>query len=172
LALLDTIGPEIKDDWRTQVQNDTIPPEPFSIELVFGQTAKGEKYYIVFSTSDKQTGISHYEVLEERTEDASWFSFGAATAPWVTVPGPVYILSDQTLSSIIRVKAVDKAGNEYLTSLQPSRQMNDNTADILLYVLGGLALFMAIGAVLLVIRKLQRVRTLSKSSSEDNQILL
>jgi membrane protein YdbS with pleckstrin-like domain len=30
-----------------------------------------------------------------------------------------YVLKDQTLKSIIRVKAVDKAGNERIVSLQP-----------------------------------------------------
>lgn len=158
LTMLDTIGSEIKDEWRTRVQDDQIPPEPFSIELVTGETAVGERSYIVFSTTDKQTGISHYEVLEERVEDASWFSFGAVTAPWETVSGPVYILKDQSLSSIIRVRAIDKAGNEYMASLQPSNMSKSSSSQSMLLIVGGLALLMCLIVFGLVIRKVLVLR--------------
>jgi hypothetical protein len=125
--LLPSIGSEIVDPWRDAIQADEFPPEPFSVELTYGMTAQGSKHYIVFNTTDKQSGLSHYEILEESIEEARWFSFGATTAPWVTVSGPVYILQDQSLRSVIRVKAVDKAGNEYIATLQPS-SMSQNSS--------------------------------------------
>lgn len=119
LTLADTIGSEIRDDWSTVVADDTLPPEEFTISLERGDGVSfGDEYYIVFNTTDKQTGISHYEVIEESTAEARLFSFGAATAPWVRARSP-YTLNDQTLRSVIRVRAIDKAGNEYIATLQP-----------------------------------------------------
>lgn len=114
----------IVDDWRTDVNADDVPPEEFSITLerdAAGITANG-KYYIVFNTTDKQTGLSHYEVIEEPIDQMSLFGFGAATAPWQEVRSP-YVLRDQTLNSAIRVRAIDKAGNEYVASLLPSEDI-------------------------------------------------
>jgi len=174
LTLLDTIGSEIKDDWRIQIQNDQIPPEPFSIELVRGETVEGDRHYIIFSTTDKQTGISHYEVLEEAVEDARWFSFGAVTAPWQIVSGPVYILKDQSLTSVIRVKAVDKAGNEYIASLQPTNTPNYVNGSNILVVIGLFALIALIVVLLLIIRKLFRYKKMNRKLTDedaDNNII-
>ncbi len=113
-----TIGSEILDPWREDVLADDIAPEAFSITLERDEFAFNGDYYIVFNTTDKQTGLSHYEVIEESVEEAGLFSFGAATAPWEKVRSP-YVLKDQTLRSVVRVRAIDKAGNEYLATLAP-----------------------------------------------------
>jgi hypothetical protein len=118
ITLNPTIGGEIVDDWRTAVGADTVPPEAFSISLEQDQSIFENRYFIVFNTTDKQTGISHYEVIEESAKEASIFSFGAATAPWQEVRSP-YEVRDQSLRSVIRVRAIDKAGNEYVATLVP-----------------------------------------------------
>ncbi len=118
LALSDNIGSEIIDTWRTDVQADEVPPEEFSVTLERDDKTFGGQYYIVFNTTDKQTGLSHYEVIEESAAESKLFSFGAATAPWVTTRSP-YVLNDQTLRSVVRVRAIDKAGNEYVATLIP-----------------------------------------------------
>jgi len=116
--LYDEVGEEIRDEWTTIITADTIPPEPFEITLHEGDLATDGKYFIEFNTTDKQSGLSHYQVMEEHDLKNSFFMFGAATAPWITTRSP-YVLKDQTLRSIIRVKAVDKAGNEYIATLLP-----------------------------------------------------
>jgi hypothetical protein len=118
ITLNQVVGNEIVDDWREVVAADTIPPEAFSITLERDDFAFNQEYYIVFNTTDKQSGISYYEVIEELPEQARLFGFGAATAPWLETRSP-YILKDQTLRSTIRVRAIDKAGNEYIATLPP-----------------------------------------------------
>jgi Cohesin domain len=72
------------------------------------------KSFLVFATTDKKSGIDHYEVQESRlhiTFDKSWV---VATSP--------YLLSDQNLHSFVYVRAYDKAGNfrtEILSPLYP-----------------------------------------------------
>jgi hypothetical protein len=118
VQLSGVVGNEILDDWRLAVNADEIPPEEFTITLEKDEFAAEGKYYIVFNTTDKQTGIDRYEVIEESAAEAGRFSFGAATAPWLEARSP-YVLNDQTLRSTIRVRAIDKAGNEYVATLVP-----------------------------------------------------
>jgi len=121
ISLTNNLGATIVDEWRDEVNNDDIPPEEFTIELVKGDgISYGDQYYITFNTTDKQTGLSHYEVIEETTEDVRLFRFGAATAPWVRTENNVYVLKDQSLRSTVRVRAIDKAGNEYIATLAPT----------------------------------------------------
>lgn len=122
LALTDNIGSEIKDPWSGVVADDTISPEPFSITLEHDATTFNGKYYIVFNTTDKQTGLSHYEVIEETPSDSSLFRFGAANSPWVEARSP-YVLKDQSLESVVRVRAVDKAGNTYIAAFVPDESL-------------------------------------------------
>ena len=113
-------GSGIVDTWREDVQADSVPPEDFSLTLERdpeGIFFNG-KNFIVFSTADKQTGISHYEVMEEPVLEFSTFTWGEADAAWIRTESP-YVLTDQSLNSIIRVKAIDKAGNEYIATLIP-----------------------------------------------------
>jgi len=79
---------------------DDIPPESFSPEVTSDPNAFNGKYFLIFSTQDKNSGIDHYEVKE------GW-------GKWVVVESP-YILEDQELKSRIKVKAIDRAGNERL----------------------------------------------------------
>lgn len=139
LALNDGIGSEIKDPWRGAVEDDVVVPEPFSISLERGETSFNGDYYIVFNTTDKQTGLSHYEVIEESSADSKLFSFGAATSPWIETRSP-YVLQDQSLQSVIRVKAIDKAGNEYVATLIPDAALRST---IIPWKLIGVSAFLA-----------------------------
>jgi hypothetical protein len=90
----------------------------------------GGLYYIVFSTVDKQSGVDHYEVFEN----------GA----WEKVVSP-YKLPDQSLKSEIKVKAIDKAGNErvgdYAGDVIPPSQAPVNPYDSLLWALSACIAF-------------------------------
>jgi hypothetical protein len=97
-----------KEEWQKELSKDDISPEPFEIKISQDPSIFGGKYFIVFSTTDKQTGIDHYEVKEGKRD-------------WKRAESP-YLLEDQSLKSIIKVKAVDKAGNERIAEYVPSQR--------------------------------------------------
>jgi len=90
---------------------DLEPPENFKPEIASDPTIFKGKYFLVFATQDKGSGIDHYEVLESRNQKIE-------NRNWRTVESP-YLLKDQKLKSFIYVKAVDKAGNERIATLAP-----------------------------------------------------
>lgn len=113
-------GPGIVDDWREAVREDGVAPEEFSIALEKDEEGIyfNGKYFIVFNTTDKQTGLSHYEVMEEPVLEFTSFTWGGVGSGWVRAESP-FVVNDQSLNSIIRVKAIDKAGNEYIATYVP-----------------------------------------------------
>ena len=66
------------------------------------------KYFITFSTTDKQTGINYYKVKEGKRD-------------WQRAASPD-LLNNQNLSDIIKVRAMDKAGNERTAECPPSKK--------------------------------------------------
>ena len=97
-----------KDEWQKELEKDDIPPESFEIEINQTPEIFEGKYFIIFSTTDKQTGIDYYEVKEGKKD-------------WKRVESP-YLLEDQSLQSIIKVKAIDKAGNERMAEYLPPKK--------------------------------------------------
>lgn len=122
IKLNDGVGSTISDEWRAEVQTDVTPPEKFSIDLEHDTKTFGGRYFIVFNTTDKQTGIDTYEVIEEPLSRLNLFDFGSTNAPWLEVRSP-YVLKDQSLNSTIRVRATDKAGNQYIATLIPDESV-------------------------------------------------
>jgi len=146
LNLTNTVGSQV-NEWAERVANDEQPPEDFSITLESTPNAFGGAYFISFNTTDKQSGIDYYEVIEEPLEDSELFSWGGVDAPWKEVASP-YLLTDQSLNSTIRVRAVDKAGNVYVATVVPDtaeRGITTKTKQLIAIVIGGLVLFGAIG---------------------------
>jgi len=107
-----------EDEWQKLLEKDKIPPDPFEIKIGKEATVFEGKYFIAFSTIDKQTGLDHYEVKETRkrreTERETTLNWKKAESP--------YLLEDQSLKSIIKVKAVDKAGNERIAEYLPAKK--------------------------------------------------
>lgn len=174
ITLEKTPSPEgITDDWRESVREDNTPPEEFSIVLTKDDVAFNGSYFIVFSTSDKQTGISHYEVMEESVTELGRFAWGGVGVPWVTTNSP-YVLDDQSLNSVIRVKAVDKAGNEYVATLVPDETMRTmSTNQILTYVsigIGGLIILLLVFGFWYFFKK-RRIKQLEDVSENDNGLV-
>lgn len=106
------------NEWNTRVTEDETPPQDFSIALTSDKSIYNGRYFITFNTTDKQSGIDHYEIIEEPIDDFNLFGWGAADAPWSIARSP-YLLKDQSLNSTIRVKAIDKSGNEYIAVYVP-----------------------------------------------------
>jgi hypothetical protein len=88
----------ISDQWKETISDDKTPPQKFQIYLGKNPFEFNGKYFISFSATDKDSGIDRYEVRE-----------GDRKFTWSTSP---YVLIDQSLKSVIEVKAIDKAGNE------------------------------------------------------------
>ena len=76
---------------------DTTPPLDFVPIVMHNAALYDGKYIVTFSTQDADTGVDHYEVKEGASD-------------WVRTSSP-YIISDQTLSNQVFIKAVDRAGN-------------------------------------------------------------
>ena len=164
-------GPEVENNWLTIVNNDHQPPEDFTISLERTTNAFSNKYFIVFNTTDKQSGVASYEVMEEPLELRNLFMWGRADAPWKTVRSP-YVLEDQSLSSTIRVRAIDKAGNEYVAVLEPDSA--SRTLPRELYIAGALlaagVFILLIGIFLLVRfwhRRRKRIKADADASTEE-----
>ncbi len=92
-------------------KNDTEPPESFSPLLGNDQNIFSGKYFTVFVALDKKSGIDHYDVQEQKSSSPKDNAWTKADSP--------YLLSDQTLSSFVFVRAVDKAGNVRLEKMSP-----------------------------------------------------
>jgi hypothetical protein len=144
IALLPTPNAAPSDPWRAEVLADTEPPADFSITLTRDESAFSGQYFIVFNSTDKQSGINHYEVMEEPFEQFGSFSWGGVDAPWVRTTSP-YVLTDQTLNSTIRVKAVDKAGNERIVHLVPDTALRGMSQTTILLVLAIAGIIILIG---------------------------
>lgn len=165
-----TAGSGIVDPWRESVTADTVPPEKFSILLRKGDLEFSGRYYISFNTTDKQTGIDTYQVMEEPIEQFGSFNWGRADAPWITARSP-YVLDDQTLNSVIRVRAIDKAGNEYISTLLPDETLRSTSKDqwmtyavfsfIALIILG------CLGVIAMFVRQYRRKKNKSTRDTEN-----
>lgn len=87
-----------ENEWITEVEDDTTPPEAFTVEVQSTRGVFGGRYYLVFATQDKQSGLDHYEFNDR--------------GGWKTITSP-YELRRSSLKDI-QVRAIDKAGNERL----------------------------------------------------------
>ncbi len=92
-------------------KNDTQPPESFTPLLGNDTNIFNGKYFTVFNTVDKLSGIDHYDVQEQKSSSPK-------DNAWIKSDSP-YLLLDQTLHSFVFVRAVDKAGNVRLEKMSP-----------------------------------------------------
>ncbi len=95
---------------------DNNPPDLFQLQVAKDENLFSGKWFLVFNTQDKESGVSYYEILE-KPQLNSIFSLPFLTKEqWVKGESP-YLLKDQTLRSVILVKAFDRAGNTTIASL-------------------------------------------------------
>lgn len=174
ITLEKTAGSGIVDEWREEVRDDNIPPESFSIQLEKDPTGQ---YYIIAQTTDKQTGISHYEVIEEPIAEIATFNWGRTDAPWVRMENNYHHrLTDQTLNSIIRVRAYDKAGNEYVATYVPDESIRTLSKNalytyILMAALGVLGIVILLVAVVYIRRRLKRRAQRNENIDDEAEVL-
>lgn len=166
IELIHSAGSSVQNDWVDYVNEDVDAPNAFSINLETTSNAFSGDYFITFNTSDKQSGVSYYEVMEEPLDEANFFRWGSEGAPWIETRSP-YVLKDQSLNSTIYVRAVDKAGNEYMAVLVPDEELRTiSTQAILGYVVmafGAVTVVVVLGATAYVVRR----RLCSRAELED-----
>lgn len=115
---------------------DIYPPEIFNPEIVSNQSIENGKYMLVFSTTDKGSGIDKYQVMEKGV---------GGNSNWKDAESP-YLLQDQTLKSEIYVRAVDKSGN-FIVSYLPAQ--NKKTKSTNWFWLISVALLLLIAGIFL-----------------------
>lgn len=173
ITIDETPRTEITNEWGDRVKEDVIRPEEFSINLQKQEKEFNGQYYIVFSTTDKQTGISEYQIMEEPVTQFGSFEWGRADAPWVEARSP-YVLKDQSLNSVIRVRAIDKAGNEYVAVYVPDptiRTMSQNQLHTYIAVSISLVLLLITIFVIFKLLKRRKLRhSINRSDDEANVV--
>lgn len=93
---------------KFQTPLDTEPPEDFKPIIVSDQNIFDGKYFLVFATQDKASGIDHYEARE-----GQWGWFSVSESP--------YLLKHQSLDRKIFIKAVDKSDNERVVTISAQK---------------------------------------------------
>ncbi len=147
IELLTKAGDVPTDTWSEEVRNDENLPSDFPIVLTRDDIAFSGKYFITFNANDKQAGVDHYEVMEEPFSEFMTFKWGRADAPWIVAESP-YVLKDQSLNSTIRVKAIDKGGNERIEFLVPDQALRSISKDRLITIIILAGIIVSIGALL------------------------
>jgi hypothetical protein len=97
-------------------RKDDIPPEVFSPQISQDSNVFNGKWFINFSTVDKQSGIDHYEIQETRSGSLDSGNWKVATSP--------YELQDQELHSFVYVIAIDRQGNEQIIKVFPRHPLS------------------------------------------------
>jgi hypothetical protein len=93
---------QIRDDWNNLISNDKTPPKFVEAIISRDSYVFDNQYFASFFAVDENSGIAYYEIKEGNRD------FVRAESP--------YILQDQSLKSIIQIKAVDKAKNESIAT--------------------------------------------------------
>ena len=109
----------VKNEWLDIVHADTVPPDQFDVSIHHDQNTLDGRYFIIFSTVDKQSGVDHFEVMEDDPSRIGFTRGSNAHASFQSAMSP-YVLRDQSLKSRVTVRAIDNAGNIEESILPPS----------------------------------------------------
>ncbi len=135
---------------------DTTPPEDFQLQVA---EIEGEKY-LIFTTGDKTSGVDYYEVVEvDRGGFLCRLTQREVKEEWKEGVSP-YLLEDQSLRRVIKVKAIDKAGNERIAEIVPPYKVT--WKDIILI----LAILIGIGVIWWMIRARRDKRQETRDKQE------
>ena len=108
---------------------DDEPPESFKPLVLQNEGVYDGLNVLVFNTQDKLSGIDRYEIQEGDQE------FEVVESP--------YLIKNQTLDKDIKVKAIDKAGNERTEEVYLSMQPVENSG-INIYLIVGVTMLVSI----------------------------
>ncbi len=101
IKIVPKTGATNTNDWQNTLSSDKVSPEKFIIVLGQDQKVYDGKIFAYFSAVDNQSGIDHYEVIENDSKAVR--------------SGSVYIPNDQSNKLRLKVTAFDKAGNSTIS---------------------------------------------------------
>lgn len=103
---------QLKNEWLDIVHADGTPPDQFSATIEHDENIFDGRYFLLFTTVDKQSGIHHFEVREDDPERLDFVRGKNTHAEFEESKSLYYYeLKDQELKSRITVRAVDNARN-------------------------------------------------------------
>ncbi len=111
-SILTVLAPDQRRNIVVPPITDTTPPELFAPEISRSPSILNNAWLLFFSAQDKGSGIGHYEIQEYQNGLFSFF------APWQIASSP-YLLKDQSASSQLNVRAIDKSGNIRTVHVSP-----------------------------------------------------
>lgn len=92
-----------------KIENDSTPPEAFTPVVSKSPDAFDNSYFISFVAQDKGVGIDHFEYA------TTWF-FKPDASAWRKIESPFALAKSEVLKRIF-IKAIDKNGNESISTL-------------------------------------------------------
>ena len=102
---LPTSNREAIDKFEEIVLHDQNPPVAFDVVVGRDPNSYDGKYFASFNTTDKDSGIERYEVIENDVKTP-------------ILSGTTYVLQDQSLNGSLIVRAIDKAGNVQVSEVK------------------------------------------------------
>jgi len=136
-------GAEAADDWSRILSNDTTAPEPFEVYLGQEESVFDGKKFLSFSTTDEQSGISYYEVIEGDLPP--------------TRSNETYVLREQNRPVTVRVVAYDSAGNARESVYSPVPALGTVSYRLMMVLIGSLFLMTLLAIIFY--RKMRKTRT-------------
>ena len=172
----DAVSHGSTNGWLDLVHTDTTPPDEFRAQVVQDAGTFQNKYFLVFSAIDKQSGVSHYEVRED---DPTRLGFDRTTgkeSPFIGASSP-YVLLDQELKSRITIHALDQAGNTREEIIAPKNAVPPTSSFSMSGLsvgsdkwkgIGGATGFLVVSSVLWgILRRRKRSEMMNKTEHDD-----
>ncbi len=137
-----------------KLTRDEKPPFDFDLRIFKSEGTGSKQWFLAFDAKDDKSGISHYLIQENKYSAPD-------KGGWEKVEKGPYLIKDQSLKKFIFVKAIDKAGNEKLEVIEPSRmksefnffEKNNKYGKIILNILIFAGIIITIGALIFIIKK-------------------
>lgn len=117
-AILNLPALPLDEDSLYKEVKDSSPPESFIPEISKSSGLFDGKFFVVFATQDKGSGMDYFEVAESLNEVSGE---NYTRLDWKRAESP-RVLKDQSLKSFVYVKAVDKSGNLRVEKLVGSKK--------------------------------------------------
>jgi hypothetical protein len=132
------------DDWSEVVLNDTIPPEPFEIYAGQADSVFDGKKFLSFSTTDAQSGISHYEVIEGDMSPVR--------------ANDTYVLRNQNEPMKVTIIAYDSAGNIRKSVYNPKIPDKSDLSKTAIFIGIVVGIMLLIFLLIVIFRKIQKTQ--------------
>ncbi len=123
---------------------DNNPPAQLTYQVVRDANLFDNQWVVIFLAQDKESGIAYYEVQENKVKVIDENKWRKAKSP--------YLLQDQSRQSYIFLRAVDKAGNYTLATIEPAagKKWYESQGFLFILISGGVIL---LGLLLVIIFK-------------------